>query len=50
MSAARLIGVICATIEEPFLMRRPTCLSFSALRASLRATSALIARAPRSTI
>jgi hypothetical protein len=43
-------GVICATIEEPFLIRRSTCLSFSARRASLRATWVLIAQASRSTI
>jgi hypothetical protein len=49
-TATRLIGVNCATIEEPFLMRRPTSLSFSARRSSLRSTAALIARAARITI
>jgi hypothetical protein len=36
-------------LEEPCSMRRPTCLSFSARRSSLRTAAILIARAPRIT-
>jgi hypothetical protein len=39
-----LTGAIGVTIEDPFLMRRPTCLSFSARSSSLRTISVLVGR------
>jgi hypothetical protein len=44
-----LDGAHPRTIEDPFLIRRATCLSFSARRSSLRTISLLIGRALRIT-